>query len=148
MKAATKAFFRALVEIRGRRELLHLAVIEDRNAVRHGQCLGLVVGHIDHGHTELLVNVLDLVLHLLTQILVQRTEWFVHQDELRLEDQRPGHRDALLLAAGELGRHARAEIRELDHVEGTLYPCLDIRLAHLANPQREGEVFRHRHVRE
>ena len=54
------------------------------------------------------MDVLDLVLHLLAQLLVERAERLVHQHELGLEHQRAGDRDPLLLAARELARPAAA----------------------------------------
>ena len=52
---------------------------------------------IDYGHSEALVYVLDLELHLFAKLLVQRSQWLIHQDELGLEDERSGQRYALLL---------------------------------------------------
>ena len=46
-----------------------------------------------------LVQALDLELHLLAQLLVERAERLVHQHELGLEHQRARQGDALLLAA-------------------------------------------------
>ena len=48
------------------------------------------------------MKALDLHLQLLAQPLVERAQRLVHQQRMRLEDQRPGEGDALLLAAGEL----------------------------------------------
>ena len=120
MNWATKLFAGARRDLVGRRELLDRAVVEHRDAVRHGQRLGLVVGDVDDGDAEPLVDVLDLELHLLAQLLVERAERLVHQHELGLEDQRAGKRDALLLAAGELAGPAVAACRQLHHVEGAL----------------------------
>ena len=40
-------------------------MIEYRYPVRHGQCLALVMGYIDECDTKLLVDMLDLDLHVL-----------------------------------------------------------------------------------
>ena len=69
----------------------------------------LVVRHVDHRHAEALVKPAHLELHLLAQLLVERAERLVHQHELRLEHERTRHRDALLLAARQLGRPPGAE---------------------------------------
>ena len=45
------------------------------------------------------MNVFDLVLHLLAQILVQRAQGLVHQNQVRLENQGPRQRHPLLLTA-------------------------------------------------
>ena len=79
-------------------ELLDHAVIEHGDAVRHGQRLGLVVRHIDDGHTQIFVDVLDFILHMLAKLLVERAKRFVHQYQFRFEHQRPRQRDPLLLA--------------------------------------------------
>ena len=57
------------------------------------------------------MDALDLDLHLLAQLLVERAERLVHQQQPRLRHQRARHRHALLLAAGQLARIARREMR-------------------------------------
>ena len=52
------------------------------------------------------VQVLDLELHLLAQLLVERAERLVHQKQRRLEHDGAGQRDALLLSARKLARIA------------------------------------------
>ncbi len=68
--------------------------MEHRHPVGHGQRLALVVGDVDHGDTEALVQMLDFHLHVLAKLLVQRSQGLVHQHQLRLEDQRAGQRHA------------------------------------------------------
>ena len=61
---------------------------------------------------------LHLFLHLAAQMLVQRRKRLVEQENGRLEDQRAGQRDALLLAARQLGRQLvllAGEADALDH---------------------------------
>ena len=148
MNWATKLFVGPFVEVLGRGELLDAAVVEDRDPVGHGQRLGLVVGHVDHGDAEALVQVLDLELHVLAQLLVEGAERLVHEDQLGLEDEGPGEGDALLLAAGELRRAAAGEAAHLHHVEGARDLGVDLGLGELADLQREGEVLADGHVRE
>jgi hypothetical protein len=68
------------------------------------------VGDVDEGDADLALDALELDLHLLAQLEVQRAERLVEQQHLRAVDDRPGQRDALALAAGELRRLARAEV--------------------------------------
>ena len=63
------------------------AIVEYRDAVRHGQRLTLIVGDVDHGETEVFVYVLDLVLHLLAQVLVERAQRLIHQHQVGIEYQ-------------------------------------------------------------
>ena len=79
--------------------MLDAAIVEHGDAVRHGQRLALIMGDIDHRDAEAFVQALDFELHMLAQLLVQGAKRFVHQDQLGIEHQRAGQRDALLLAA-------------------------------------------------
>ena len=76
--------------------------------------------HIDDRHAEILVDMLDFILHLLPQLLVERAERLVHQHQIRFEHQRPRDGDALLLATRQLRRAAGAELRQFHHLEGPL----------------------------
>ena len=139
---------RRLVELVRRRDLLQRAVVEHADAVGHGQRLALVVRDVDDVDAEPRVQVLDLELHVLAQLLVERAERLVHQHELRLEHQRAGERDALLLAAGKLVRPARLEARHAHHVERAAHARRHLGLGEAAHLQRKGDILADRHVRE
>ena len=57
---------------------------------------------------------LELGAHPDAQERVERRERLVEQEDLRLGDERAGERDALLLAAGELGRKPLGVARHVD----------------------------------
>ena len=59
----------------------------------------------------------DLGVHPLAGHLVERAERLVHQQDRRLEGERPGDRDPLLHAARQLVRVVPGEVAELDEVE-------------------------------
>src|SRR5262249_31586393 len=69
---ADEAVGGAIIDLEWRADLLDAAIMEHRHPVRHRHRLGLVVGDIDHGDPHLAVDALDLDLHLLAQVLVQR----------------------------------------------------------------------------
>ena len=104
--------------------------------------------HIDDGHAQIFVDMLDFILHMLAKLLVERAERLVHQNQLRLEHQRARQRDALLLAARQLCRLAVGKGAHLHHVQRPAHLLVDLALRHLSNLQREGQVFGHRHMRE
>ena len=106
-----------LVEHARGADLGHAGLVHHHDQVGHGQRLGLVMGDVDHGRADAAVNALDLDLHLLAQLLVERAQGLVHQQQARMRDQRPRHGDALLLAARELPRVAGAEMPELNQRE-------------------------------
>ena len=139
MNDATNAFAGRSYSSAGRRELLDAPVMEHRDAVGHRERLRLVVRDVHDGHAELVVQVLDLELHLLAQLLVERAERLVHQHELRPVDERARHRHALLLPAGELRRLAVAQVRQAHHLERAPDPRRDLRFrdaVHLAAETR------------
>ena len=82
------------------------------------------MGHVDERDPDLLLDALELDLHLLAQLEVERTERLVEQQDGRLVDERPRQRDALGLAAGDLGRLARVEARQLDELEHLAHAAL------------------------
>ncbi|MPL94881.1 hypothetical protein SDC9_41040 [bioreactor metagenome] len=143
-----EAVLRPLVKLVRRGKLLDPAVVEHRDAVRHGQCLALIVGDIDHGDAKPFVQRLDLELHVLAQLLVEGAERFVHQHQLGVEDQGPGERDALLLAARHLCGATVGELAHLHHVEGARHFRLALGFGHAPHLERKGQVLGHRHMRE
>ena len=107
MNSATKRGAGPLVELARRGDLLDLAGRHDRDPVRHRQRLFLIVGDVDEGRLGALLDRLQLELHLLAELQVERAERLVEQQRGGPVDERPGERDALALTAGELGRAAR-----------------------------------------
>src|SRR6266550_5072784 len=68
-----------LVDLDRRADLLDQPVRHDRHAVAHGQSLFLVVRDIDERDPDFLLNLLELNLHLLAQLQVERTEGLVEK---------------------------------------------------------------------
>ena len=95
---------RVLVELRRGAHLLDHAGVHHRDRVGHRHGLLLVVGDVDEGQPDVGLDPLELDLHRPAQLEVERAERLVEQQHLGLVDQRPGQRDPLLLAAGELRR--------------------------------------------
>ena len=83
---------------------------------------------VDEGDPEVVLDRLQLELHLLAQLQVERAERLVEQQHLRPVDERPRERDPLLLAAGELARLARAEALETDEPSISSTRPLQLRL--------------------
>src|SRR5205823_13588484 len=97
-----------------RANLLDTALVEDRQAVAHGESLLLVVGDVDEGDPDLLLDRLELDLHLLAQLEVERTQRLVQEQDSGPVDECPGQCDALPLAAGELRWLAAGKARQAD----------------------------------
>src|SRR3954466_1935469 len=65
---------RVLVDLGRRSQLSDPRVVHDRNPVRHRERLFLIVGHVDERCSELLVERLELQLHLLPELEVDGAE--------------------------------------------------------------------------
>src|SRR5215471_14556453 len=123
------------VDLDRRAQLLDAALVEHGQAVAHGKRLFLVVGDVDEADPDLALDPLELEMHLLAQLGVQRAERLVEQEHLRLVDDGAGQRDPLPLAAGQLDRLAVAEPGQADHAERGLGPSPALSLGHPGDPQ-------------
>ena len=72
-----------LVHLGRRADLLDPALVEDGDPVAHRERLLLVVRDVDERHPELLLDLLQLDLHLLAQLQVERAERLVEQERPR-----------------------------------------------------------------
>ena len=91
---------------------------------------------------------LELDLELASELEVERPERLVEQQDRRLADERPGERDALLLAARELVRGSSVEAGEVDELERGADTPPGIAVRDLAPAQAEGHVVEDREMRE
>ena len=108
---------RPLIDLFRRADLDDPAVVEDGDAVGHRQGLALVMGDEDEGDAEIALQGLELDLHLLAQLEIERAQRLVEQQHLRLVDQRAGKRHALALAAGKLRGPPCVEALERDQIQ-------------------------------
>ena len=129
MKPATKTFVRPVVEADRGVDLLQHAVLEHGDAVAHGHRLDLVMGDVDRGDAQAVLQRGDLGAGLHPQLGVEVGQRLVHQEDLWLADDRPAHRHPLTLTAGERFRFP-VEVRvEVEDRGGLLDPLADVRLA-------------------
>jgi len=83
--------------------LLDRPVPQQDDLICHAHRLGLVVGDVDHGDAEALLESANLAPHLLAQLGVEIGQRLVHQAHRFFCNDRAGQGDPLLLPAGELG---------------------------------------------
>ena len=102
---------------------------------------------IDHGNAQRLLQMLDLDLHMLPQLLIERPERFVHQHQRRLKHQRARQRHTLLLPAGQLARLSAAKSPKLDTVQRLFNPLSGRSTLDPAIAQRKSHIFGHAHMR-
>src|SRR6185437_16701618 len=108
----------------------------------------LVVRDVDERDPELVLDRLQLELHLLAELEVEGAERLVEEQHARVVDERARERDPLLLAARELPRLAPAEPGEPDLLEDGARAALEISAAHTAAAEAERDVLEDGQVRE
>jgi hypothetical protein len=98
-------------------------------------------------HAQLVLQADQLELRVLTQLLVERAQGLIEQQQLGPLDQRARERHALLLAAGQLVRLALGEAAELHEFQHGGHALGDLRLRHAVLLQAEGDILLDVHVR-
>jgi hypothetical protein len=138
---------RPVVELLGCVDLLQLPPPHHGYAVTHGHRLDLVVGDVEGGGADVGQEARELGAQLHAQLRVQVRQRLVHQEHLRLTDDRAAHRHALALATREGARLALQELLEAEDPGRVLNATVDLVLRHLLEPQPEGDVVVDRQVR-
>lgn len=96
-------------------DLLDFVLVEYCYLVGYGQCFVLVVGDVDYGDIEVLVQMFDFYLYVFVKLFVQCFQGFVYQYQLWFEDQCVGQCYVLLLVIGKLCWIMFGEGVELDY---------------------------------
>ena len=138
---------RPVVELVRGRDLLEEAVPHHDHAVAHRHRLGLVVRDVDRRDSQVALEPRDLGTHLHPQLRVEVGERLVHEKRLGVADDRPTHRHALPLAAGERARLLVQRVFETEDAGRLAHPSLDLVLRETAHLQRKAHVPRRVHVR-
>ena len=123
MNSATNWLRGLLVDLARRADLHDAALVHHRDLVRQRQRLALVVGDVDRVMPSSRWSRLSSKRMRLAQLGVEIGQRLVEQQQLRLDHERAGQREALLLAAGELGRLAVGEMIELRPWSSTRITC-------------------------
>ena len=116
---------RMLVDLLGRIILLDVARVHHRNAVGDFERLFLIVGDENCRDLDRIMQFAQPAAQFPPHGGIERAEWLVQQQHLRLDGERAGERDALALAAGQLRGIALGEIAELDEPQQLIDLALD-----------------------
>ena len=147
MNAATNRFRGCVVEPLRRVDLEQRAVAHDRDALAERHRLDLVVRDVDRRHAEAVVQLRERGAHADAELGVEVRERLVHEEGLRLADDRAAHRDALALAAGERGRLPFEQLRQTEQAGDLVDAALDLGFRRPADLEPVAEVVAHGHVR-
>jgi len=135
-----------VVKIARRAGLDELAVFEDGEAIGDAEGFFLIVGDVDGGEAGGFADAADFAAHFQSQFCVEVTEGFVEQKAGGMNGEGAGEGNALLLAAGELGRAAVGIGFHADHGEGFGGAFFLIGFTEIANGEAEANVLHDGHV--
>ncbi len=108
----------------------------------------LVVGDQDRRHAQPALHLADGLAQFDADLGIERAERLIEQQHLGLVCERAGHRDALLLAAGELPGKAGRKTFQRHQLQQLVAATGPVAALHAADPQREFDVLADRHVPE
>ena len=96
------------------------------------------------GDAEQALQPLQFDLHFLAQLLVERRERLVHEQQRRTVHDGAGESDPLLLPAGKLARQSLAQPGQTDDINDLRDARPDLGLGDAAHHQGKGDVVRDR----
>src|SRR5712692_1499825 len=137
-----------LVNLDRRADLLDAAVGHHGDTVAHRERLLLVVRDVNERDSHFLLDPLQLELHLLPQLEVQRTERLVEEQDLGFVDHGPSQGDALALATRQLVRPALVQPDQAHHPQRAIDPLLALCRRDALDPQPVADVVAYGHVGE
>ena len=137
----------AAVQLGRAGHLLDAPLLHHHDPVGQGHGLGLVVGHIDHGCAQLLVQCRQLHPHVGPQLCIQIGQRFVHQKGPGLAHDGAADGHPLLLPAGQLARAPVQQMLDVQHFGGFVHPPGNLLLRHLAHRQGKRHIVIYTHLR-
>ena len=128
-------------------DLLDDAITHNNDAVAHGHSFGLVMGNIDEGGSQLLVQLDDLGTHAGTQLSIQVGQRLVKQEDGRVTNHCAAQSNTLALTTGQSLRLTVKQVLDFQDLSSFTNALVDVVLGHLAQFQAECHVLVHGHVR-
>src|SRR5207253_4910380 len=135
------------IQIQRRVDLLNPSEVENDDAVAEGHRLDLVVGHVNHGCVETVMQPRNLGARLQAELRIEIRQRFVEQKRCRLANEGASESDALPLSARELPRLALQNLIESKHGCRAPNTLIDFRFREMTQLQAERHVVVHRHMR-
>ena len=136
-----------VVEVLGGVNLLDETVLHNYDAGAHGHSFGLVMGNIDEGGLEALMELGDLSSHLNAQLSIEVGKRFVHKEDLGLTNDGTTESNALSLTAGKSLGLTVEEMLDIEDAGSFLNALVDLGLGGLAELKTESHVIINSHVR-
>jgi len=146
-EGADEQVARIVVQVLRGIDLLHETVLHDNDTGSHGHGLGLVMGNVDEGGLQALMELGDLGTHLHAELGVQVGQRLVEQEDLRVTDDGAAERNALTLTTGQSLRLTVEVLLDRQDLRSFTDQLVDLLLRLLAELEAERHVVIHGHVR-
>ncbi len=146
-EARNEQVAREIIQVLGGIVLLDNAVFHNDDTVAHGHRFGLVVGNVNEGGLETLVQAADLRTHCGTELGVQVGQRLVEQEYGGVTHHRAAQGDTLALAAGKRFRLAVEQVLQVECLCGFVYLAVDFVFRNLLQAKAERDIFIYSHMR-
>ena len=145
-EVAHKAVAGPLEQFSGRAHLHRPSARHHHHLLGKGQRLHLVVGHINQGQFELVVDLLELAPQLPFQVRVDHGERLIKEHGRHIRAHQPAPQRYFLLGIGTQARGALVELAaHVQHLGNLAHPFFDLVCRHTPVAQREAQVLGHGH---
>ena len=142
-KIGNKCVDRLVVDIGGRADLLNVTVLHDHHGIRHRESFLLIVRHVNKGDPRLMLDILQLVLHILAKLEVKCRKRLVQKKHLGLIDECTRNCHALLLTARERADTATLKATQVDHGKHLLDLRFDLTVGTFSQSQTKRNIIKH-----
>ena len=123
--------------------LFNLAIPQQDDPISESHCLNLIMGHINHGSAQFLVQALNLSAHFITQLRIKIAQGFVKQKQARIADNSATDGNALPLPPRECLRQALQKRRDTEHISGAVHTFVNFLRFKFAGAQTKCNIFKH-----
>ena len=94
--------------------------MQDHDTIAHRHCLYLVVGHVDRGRADPLLEKFEFLARRRAQLGIEIREWLIQQEDRRFAHNRPRQRHPLPLASRELPGLTVQELADTEQRSGPI----------------------------
>ncbi len=127
--------------------MLYDTVVHHSDLVRHCHRLQLVVGDVDCGGTDPVMQLPQFPNHQIAKLGIQRAKRFIHQKAFGPADDRPSERHALAISASQTRYRPVKNMIDLQQPRGLLDARADFRFGNTLREERKPDVLAYIHVR-
>ena len=129
------------IKLGGRAELLHAALVKNRDLV--GQCHGfdLIMRDINNGGAKPVMKPFDFCAHLRSQLRIQVRQWLVKEEDFGISDNGAANGHPLALPARQGCRFAAQQVLDAQQACSIIHPPGDFCCRRFAQLKAEGHVL-------